>query len=530
LEKSTVRKQIGEYVQRYNELLDQSLYFRRGVFNHTNAKSIEKALKDNGFFEAHHKIALADRYSAHKEITTSEKLRDAIESEKKKILQDPELLSKFEDIDKEITRNVELRKFRDCLEQNPEIISELTDLNKLRRKVWISYSKDIHDLFFDFAEVYKKAKNRILEITSVARKQETEWKNILKIFHERFFVPFELEVKNTENVILKDETPNLIFKFCDHCNNREVKRELLLDILSMGELRALYLLNVIFEIRARSKDSQKTLLIIDDISDSFDYKNKYAILQYLKDILDEEKYLMIILTHNFDFYRVTCSRLGIDRSHSLMATRDEVGSVFLQKAEYLRPFRYWRNKCSSDKRIIFAIIPMVRNLVEYTRGCEDNNYIFTTSLLHFKSNTRDISLDDLVSIINKELGTEVEGGIVKYFESIMEEADKCLADKNEIKLENKVVLSIAIRLLAEKFMIERIDNPSLTESIDNNQTYALYEKFKSIKPKDNEIKLIEKVILITPETIHLNSFMYEPILDMSHYTLCKLYEEVKHIQ
>jgi hypothetical protein len=30
------------------------------------------------------------------------------------------------------------------------------------------------------------------------------------------------------------------------------------------------------------------LLVVDDIADSFDYKNKYAIIQYLKDIAEEE--------------------------------------------------------------------------------------------------------------------------------------------------------------------------------------------------------------------------------------------------
>ena len=34
-----------------------------------------------------------------------------------------------------------------------------------------------------------------------------------------------------------------------------------------------------------------------------------------------------------------------------------------------------------------------------------------------------------------------------------------------------------------------------------------------------------KVLLITPENIHLNSFMYEPILDMSDEHLRCLYTE-----
>ena len=32
---------------------------------------------------------------------------------------------------------------------------------------------------------------------------------------------------------------------------------------------------------------------------------------------------------------------------------------------------------------------------------------------------------------------------------------------------------------------------------------------------------------MTPENIHLNSFMYEPILDMANIHLKKLFDEVK---
>ena len=33
--------------------------------------------------------------------------------------------------------------------------------------------------------------------------------------------------------------------------------------------------------------------------------------------------------------------------------------------------------------------------------------------------------------------------------------------------------------------------------------------------------------MMTPENIHLNSFMFEPILDMSLHHLVTLYEEIK---
>ena len=37
-------------------------------------------------------------------------------------------------------------------------------------------------------------------------------------------------------------------------------------------------------------------------------KNKYAIIEYLKDISEDPKFKMIILTHNFDFYKTIKKR------------------------------------------------------------------------------------------------------------------------------------------------------------------------------------------------------------------------------
>lgn len=41
------------------------------------------------------------------------------------------------------------------------------------------------------------------------------------------------------------------------------------------------------------------------------------------------------------------------------------------------------------------------------------------------------------------------------------------------------------------------------------------------------MNILEIVAMITPENIHLNSFMFEPILDMSLKYLYKIYNEIK---
>jgi len=64
---------------------------------------------------------------------------------------------------------------------------------------------------------------------------------------------------------------------------------------------------VLFEVEARKAAGRATLFVIDDLADSFDYKNKYAIIQYLKEIVNYSDFKIILLTHNFDFFRTVKS-------------------------------------------------------------------------------------------------------------------------------------------------------------------------------------------------------------------------------
>lgn len=53
-------------------------------------------------------------------------------------------------------------------------------------------------------------------------------------------------------------------------------------------------------------------------------------------------------------------------------------------------------------------------------------------------------------------------------------------------------------------------------------------KFSLMFPgASDQIMVLSQVNLMTPENIHLNSFMYEPILDMSALHLYDLYGKIK---
>lgn len=115
---------------------------------------------------------------------------------------------------------------------------------------------------------------------------------------------------------------------------------------------------------------------------------------------------------------------------------------------------------------------------------------------------------------------------------IFREADAIEArgDQHEVYIENKIALSIAIRLKADKFLETELLNAGLRKAqfqTSKSQTARWIEEYKKLNPPADKKKIMEKVNMMTPEFIHLNSFMYEPLIDMSMWHLIKLYGEVK---
>lgn len=526
LESGQISQQLKDYIEKYNELIEGSPILSK-TFNHYHAKTINKNLADNGFFAANHSVNLFSGQTKE-EITSADDLDAKIEGEKTRILTDEGLSKKFEAIDKKLTTK-ELREFRDYLLDNKDVVAELSDYKRLQKDIWLAYLSAERDSYLDFLEEYRFGKEIIKQSIEAAKQEETEWEEVIRIFNERFTVPFTLEVSNQEDVILKRTRPEIAFGFKEDAQPKPVDRKLLLEVLSQGEKRALYILNILFEISARQKQGQETLVIADDIADSFDYKNKYAIVEYLKEVSELDKFCCIFLTHNFDFYRTISGRLGIKRPNRLFAAKNGRNLSLKEEKYQNNPFEFWKANLE-DKRYAISSIPFVRNLAEY---CDrDMEFNRLTSLLHMKVDTAAITVQDLEniykSIINKPNLT-LPDPQKPVIDVIHELADEISQENDEqAELESKIILSIAIRLKAEAFMVGKIANQQFVDGIGNNQTIKLLKKYKDDFPLERDsIALMEQVNLMTPENIHLNSFMYEPILDMSPKHLKQLYAAVK---
>ncbi|BBB48133.1 ATP-binding protein [Pelolinea submarina] len=531
LNSKETRQAIENYIKKYNELLSNSKYFQKGTFNYYNGSTICKSLDSNGFFSANHSLLLNG--DKRIEIQNAKQLSELIDKEKENISKDKELRKKFADIEKLISRNQNTRAFEAYLEDHEELLPFLNDIEKFRKEIWKCYFRVNIELYKDLLKKLISSEKRKGEIEEIAKNQRTQWEEVINIFNKRFFVPFTLKAKNRISVILGQENSlHLEFSFKDDPESAEVKIEKsdLINVLSAGEKKALYILNIIFEIETRKKTNQETLFIVDDIADSFDYKNKYAIIQYLQDISLEPYFREIILTHNFDFFRTVQSRF-VCYSNCLMVVKKH-GTIELQGAVGVKNVfvNDWKPNFFNNNKKKIASIPFLRNLIEYLDGDKNFDYSLLTSLLHWKNDTNNICIEDLDKIYNRLFstnGTSTNKGVF-VVTCIYETADGCLSDPICLNLENKVILSIAIRLLAEKHMIEKISDDNFVRNISSNQTPTLLDKYKDLYPANNtEISVIQNVILMTPENIHLNSFMYEPILDMSEDHLRSLYAEVK---
>ncbi|MGA2876082.1 MAG: phage infection protein, partial [Nitrososphaerales archaeon] len=266
-----VQLALAEYITRYNELLESSTYFRKGTFNYFNAEEIAKNLTKNGFFDASHSVKLNAGTSL--EITTEKQLQDLIQKEKDGISSDIELRRRFSAIEKLITKNAAVRDFQEYVTQNEILLAELSNIDKFREDLWKSYLKDSFNLYTDVVSKFRSAQIRRGEIEEIAKGQRTQWEAVIDIFNHRFYVPFKLYAKNRTSVILGAEPVlTLGFEFDDGDGPVEVGEGELFEVLSSGEKKALYILNIIFEIEVRKKAKAETIFVIDDIADSFDYR------------------------------------------------------------------------------------------------------------------------------------------------------------------------------------------------------------------------------------------------------------------
>lgn len=519
-------------------------FLDKGNFTLPKLKNLSKNLENDKFFVKDNHLYLEGGYEIKRPADLKKKITEIEEKIK--------AVPVFQEIEKMLSDSKGI-VLKELLENNSDIISYLKvdRLDELRKQLWLSYIESEKEEFKALLNEYQHLEGEIGGIDL----DTTPWKNALDIFEERFTVPYKMEISNMKGAIIGESIPRVEFSFQRDGQVVKMARTELenIDVLSQGEKRALYLLNIIFDIEKIKNSGREVLFIIDDIADSFDYKNKYAIVEYLYEMSANANFRLLILSHNFDFYRTVSMRLALNRVDRLAA--EVVGnSIVLKQEKYQnQPFVIWKENMNLIN--VVALIPFVRNMIEYGEDKNvggvigiDKDYILLTHLLHEKDKTSVITFDILKTIYKTYLGKDNFKSDVTISDLVIDKMYS-IADGitgSDAQLEHKIIMAIAIRHKAEEYMLDKINNYTgqltwkvkrniITGSVSTyimhlessgNQTRELFNAYRQFGSQE-KIKILEEVNIMTPENIHLNSFMYEPILDMDINELLNLYQKVK---
>lgn len=526
---------IQRYFEKYTELIQGSKFFSSGAkFGTSQANSLLKSVGDNRYFMAGHKFELSgDEHP--KSIASKGDMEEVIKAEMTRIFTDDGIKALFNDLESKLDKNLSLKGFKDVVQAYPELIPELVDYDEFQRKILRGYLKQCEAELNTLTSLYRGKRDELKEIVTKAHDERSQWERVIGLFNDRFFVPFTLDLQNKSDILLSAKTPELAFLYQDG-DEEPIKQErkTLVEHLSTGEKKAFFILQNIFELEARRTSGQQTLLVFDDIADSFDYKNKYAIIEYLNDLKKDGNFKILILTHNFDFYRTVVSRLETG-GNNFFADKKADRSVTVCDGLYNTDILKNRFlKRITRRRAFIGCVPFIRNIVEYTEGQKTDKFRLLTSCLHLKDDTPTIEMESIFdvykSVITSLAGETIDFGADKYLTALFEEAEEIMTDPNDVEIVNKLVLSVAIRIKAEEYMQGVLTEAQMAElRPTKNRTAELLNIFKKYHSADMEDECLEmnKVLMLTSENIHFNNFMFEPLVDISILHLKQLYDEVK---
>lgn len=523
-----------DFQSRYRALFGAlGTIYQRGVFNPAGADATFAALEKNGYFAGGHRVHLkGDAVSLD---------RDALEERRKALHAHIDGDENLKALRTNLARNAGAQAIATMIENlSADDVDYFLDMVQpsrqvqFRRDLWVHYLNSCPEAD-EYLRDYESSRSEIREIEAAAAIVAPRWQEAIDRFNDRFVdMPFTLSVANPKEAALGREKARLEFTFRDgddvlRCSRDEVAT------LSQGEQRALYLLSFIFEVEARKASGRSTLYVIDDVADSFDYKNKYAIVQYLEDLGKSQDCSQIILTHNYDFFR-SIANTFVPRDRCLMANRVEE-AIRLVKADGLKNYLtgVLKQRVPSSVSALCASIPFSRNLLEYTKGSKDPDYLTLTSMLHWKQNTSSITVGNYFQIYNDLFGAHLDVSDSRMLVEVLEEAAESICEATVhagLELEDKIALSMAIRISAERHLTERIrfvkGDPNYWCQT-SNQFGALLGEYEA-HATDAERRVLRKIRVTVSSNIHLNSFMYEPILDLSLDHLVRLYGEAKDLE
>lgn len=507
VDQSEFQSKISNYIQVLENKINAQLFDKN--FNENNClqfiNNVDKAkylseTKSRGLF-------LKDK--VYYDIDEVKKI---FEEEIKKISKDPEIIEQSKEITKLMGTAKESEFLKESIQKNPLLVKQLS---AGRKNILLSYLKSSSIDYNYWLEVVKKAKKELNNVLKIAQDKQTNFERAIEIYKNRFHPIFDIKIVNKAESMLGIKTPTITFYHNRYCEI-PVSETKLSQILSSGEKTTLNILKFIVEYENCKK--YHPFIILDDIVETFDYSNRYAFMEYINDLVNLDV-PTIVMTHNFEFYRTVSKR--IPKLRKSVASANSNGAVDIQTNNRINKNMENVLKCSNIYDF-FCAIPYLREIK--TILLEDTKTL--DSCLHYKENTSKLQIKDILLQFpsNAIKSLKIDENDI-YMEKLFEIADN-LSGFDDFDIVKKTILSLSCRLLIERKIIA--NNFNLLTNINTNQTAQLLDLYGE-KLFPNVKKYLEAVQLSTPEFIHANAFMYEPLIDINGKYLFELYNQIKKI-
>lgn len=518
---------IKKIYQKAYDIVDQSEFqskisnYIQVLENKINAQLFDKNFNENNCLQFINNVDKAKYLSESKSrglflkdkvYYDIDEVKKIFEEEIKKISKDPEIIEQSKEITKLMGTAKESEFLKESIQKNPLLVKQLS---AGRKNILLSYLKSSSIDYNYWLEVVKKAKKELNNVLKIAQDKQTNFERAIEIYKNRFHPIFDIKIVNKAESMLGIKTPTITFYHNRYCEIpvSEIK---LSQILSSGEKTTLNILKFIVEYENCKK--YHPFIILDDIVETFDYSNRYAFMEYINDLVNLDV-PTIVMTHNFEFYRTVSKR--IPKLRKSVASANSNGVVDIQTNNRINKNMENVLKCSNIYDF-FCAIPYLREIK--TILLEDTKTL--DSCLHYKENTSKLQIKDILLQFpsNAIKSLKIDENDI-YMEKLFEIADS-LSGFDDFDIVKKTILSLSCRLLIERKIIA--NNFNLLTNINTNQTAQLLDLYGE-KLFPNVKKYLEAVQLSTPEFIHANAFMYEPLIDINGKYLFELYNQIKKI-
>lgn len=348
-------------------------------------------------------------------------------------------------------------------------------------------------------------------------------------------------IKTTYNSFLETKIDNI---YIMNLKDKECELDVFLKKISEGEVKLIKLYFILVMVRIISK--KDSVIVADDIFDSFDNKNIINIVNFMKKIIAYKNPILCLFTHDIEIFRILNKDLEIPKYSSYVLLRKENEIVFQDLSitdgtfeEYIKSSI--KNDNSIQEKSLYFIVMLIygRNLIERTLGSSSHEYQKITSLLHLKNDSDTVmsNLSDFSKIyFMKDFSPEIISEIQDYYNKsnnyfiFLKGIFTFFNVGNLNKLVFNVFLSLYARILIENKVLEALSSNGINienylRNIKTNQTGALIDAYKIEMGK----KLNPSILILNehiPKFIHINQGL-SYLINIDSEILFKLIKNVE---